>query len=136
MALAAVRIPVALPETDAGKRPARRDDRATGVASPNPAFAIAASLSTGDPVRRSLREPWLGRMPAPYGQQSVRPRQTISRVQDRLDGIPVVCDGWAARVVRFSSGADLTFATHPAASSQSECQIQSSTRIQYLLVVL
>ena len=34
------------------------------------------------------------------------------------------------------SGADLTFATHPAAASQSECQIQSSTRIKYLLVVL
>jgi hypothetical protein len=31
---------------------------------------------------------------------------------------------------------DLTFAAHLAASSQSECQILNSTRIQYLLVVL
>ena len=30
----------------------------------------------------------------------------------------------------------LTFATHPAAGSRSECQIQSSTRNLYLLVVL
>ena len=35
-----------------------------------------------------------------------------------------------------TSGADLTFATHPAAGSRSECQIQSSTRNLYLLVVL
>ena len=34
------------------------------------------------------------------------------------------------------SGADLTFATHPATGSRSECQIQSSTRNLYLLVVL
>src|SRR6267154_2001543 len=33
------------------------------------------------------------------------------------------------------SGADLTFATHPAALSRSECQIQSSTRNICLLVV-
>ena len=32
-----------------------------------------------------------------------------------------------------TSGADLTFAAHPAAGSQSECQIQSSTRNLYLL---
>jgi hypothetical protein len=35
-----------------------------------------------------------------------------------------------------SLGVDLTFATHPAASSQCECQIQNSTRIFHLLVVL
>ena len=34
------------------------------------------------------------------------------------------------------SGADLTFATHLAASPGSECQIQSSTSNLYLLVVL
>jgi hypothetical protein len=35
-----------------------------------------------------------------------------------------------------TSGVDLTFATHPAASSQRECQILNSTGILYLLVVL
>src|SRR5215831_2418148 len=35
-----------------------------------------------------------------------------------------------------SSGVDLTFAIQLAAPTESECQIQSSTRIQYLLVVL
>jgi hypothetical protein len=33
-------------------------------------------------------------------------------------------------------GVDLTFATHLAAGSSSECQIQNSTAIQILLVVL
>src|SRR6185437_5689830 len=35
-----------------------------------------------------------------------------------------------------ASGVDLTFATHLAASPQSECQIRNSTRNLYLLVVL
>jgi len=35
-----------------------------------------------------------------------------------------------------TSGVDLTFATHLAAGSQSECQIQNSTRNLHLLVVL
>ncbi len=34
-----------------------------------------------------------------------------------------------------ASGVDLTFATHLAASSRSECQIQNSTRNLYLLMV-
>ncbi len=34
-----------------------------------------------------------------------------------------------------TSGVDLTFATHLAASSRSECQIQNSTRNLYLLMV-
>ena len=42
--------------------------------------------------------------------------------------------GWG--IIRETSGADLTFATHPATGSRSECQIQSSTRTLYLLVVL
>jgi len=33
-------------------------------------------------------------------------------------------------------GVDLTFAAHLAAGSQSECQIQNSTRNLYLLVIL
>ncbi len=45
----------------------------------------------------------------------------------------------AERMMRISnhhtSGVDLTFATHLAASSRSECQIQNSTRNLYLLVV-
>jgi hypothetical protein len=40
------------------------------------------------------------------------------------------------RFAHNANGADLTFATHPAAGSRSECQIQSSTRNLYLLVVL
>ena len=40
------------------------------------------------------------------------------------------------RVIAPASGADLTFATHPATGTRSECQIQSSTRTLYLLVVL
>jgi hypothetical protein len=35
-----------------------------------------------------------------------------------------------------TSGVDLTFATHRATSSSSECQIHNSTRNLYLLVVL
>jgi hypothetical protein len=39
-------------------------------------------------------------------------------------------------LVRLASGADLTFATHLVARLSSECQIQSSTRFNILLVVL
>jgi hypothetical protein len=40
------------------------------------------------------------------------------------------------RPVARASGVDLTFATHLAASSESECQILNSTRNLYFLVVL
>src|SRR5262245_43841726 len=56
------------------------------------------------------------------------------RLPARLRGFREVALGLIER--KLASGADLTFATHPAASSQSECQIQSSTRNLYLLVVL
>jgi hypothetical protein len=44
--------------------------------------------------------------------------------------------GHARRIAPLPSGVDLTFATHLAAGSPSECQIQNSTRNLYLLVVL
>jgi hypothetical protein len=46
------------------------------------------------------------------------------------------CRNRHPRVGCRASGADLTFATHSAAGSRSEYQIQSSTRVQYLLEVL
>lgn len=38
------------------------------------------------------------------GERTVRPRQTIYRAGDPLDGILAICDGWAARVCRLSDG--------------------------------
>jgi len=75
-----------------------------------------------------------------------RDRVGLSIRRMRYDGHPHNGRAYAMSVPRSSrrqkhfvystSGADLTFATHLAARSRSECQIQSSTRIQYLLVVL
>src|SRR5207245_2818701 len=47
---------------------------------------------------------WPDLLPLPRNQQSARPRQTIYRAGDLLDGVPVICDGWAARVIRLSDG--------------------------------
>jgi CRP/FNR family transcriptional regulator len=47
---------------------------------------------------------WPERLPLPRDQRSARPRQTIYRAGALLDGVPVICDGWAARVVRLSDG--------------------------------
>lgn len=50
------------------------------------------------------REPWLEQLPLRRGQKSVRPRQTIYRAGEALDGVPVICEGWAARVSRLLDG--------------------------------
>src|SRR5438105_13331936 len=47
---------------------------------------------------------WPELLPLSRDQQSARPRQTIYRAGDLLDGVPVICDGWAARVIRLSDG--------------------------------
>jgi hypothetical protein len=36
---------------------------------------------------------WLERLPLRQGQQVARPRQTIYRAGEALDGVPVICDG-------------------------------------------
>lgn len=58
----------------------------------------------GEWKSRPSRESWLGRLPLRRGQQLARRRQAIYRAGDALDGIPVVCEGWAARVSRLSDG--------------------------------
>ena len=66
----------------------------------------------------------LGR--APDGHQG----RSALRVHPGAGGIRRATRCWT------SSGVDLTFATHLAASPRSECQIQNSTSTLYLLVVL
>jgi CRP-like cAMP-binding protein len=67
-------------------------------------WPVPVSLIAGDLVPEPPRETWLKRLPLRDGQQSARPRHTIYRAGEALDGIPVICDGWAARVIRFSDG--------------------------------
>jgi CRP-like cAMP-binding protein len=50
------------------------------------------------------RESWLGQFPLLRPQQLARRRQAIYRAGEILEGIPVVCDGWASRVCRLSDG--------------------------------
>lgn len=66
--------------------------------------AISNSLICGELQTPPSREPWLGRLPLRRAQQSVRPRHTIYRAGEALDGVPIICDGWAARVNRLSDG--------------------------------
>ncbi len=70
------------------------------------------------PIRRSRRRrtrclPWRAGQPEP---SKVKPRKR------KADLSPLGC---GSPFRRNASGADLTFATQPAASSQSECQIQA-----------
>ena len=60
--------------------------------------------------------------------------ETVTQTTDtgharRLAAVTLVAAERDATFI-LASGADLTFATQPAASSRGECQIQSSTRIQ------
>jgi len=47
---------------------------------------------------------WPGRLPPQRDQQAARPRQTIFQPGETLDGVQIICDGWAARVSRLSDG--------------------------------
>ena len=107
---AAIRSPLARPATSSPHLTARIVD-----ASPLPAVSSALRACTGDRL--------------PHGNsrtQQVWEKATTRGADQQMDSFR----GSAA------SGADLTFATHPAAGSRSECQIQSSTRSLYLLVAL
>jgi hypothetical protein len=75
---------------------------------------------------RSLPERPSGRL-TPSGWGRNRPPSRLHPTIQLIKGY---------RFAHNASGADLTFATHPAAGLRSECQIQSSTRNLYLLVVL
>ena len=68
------------------------------------ACALSNSIASGDLPSSASRAPWLERLPLRRGQQSARPRQTIYRAGETLDGVPIICDGWAARVSRLSDG--------------------------------
>ncbi len=59
----------------------------------------------GNIVLNDAPQSWIDRLTVP-GQTlySVRARQTFYRAGEPLDGIPVVCEGWAARVSRLSDG--------------------------------
>ncbi|MCX7313843.1 MAG: Crp/Fnr family transcriptional regulator [Alphaproteobacteria bacterium] len=47
---------------------------------------------------------WLDRLPLSRSPTSVRARQTIYRAGEPLEGVPVICEGWAARVSQLSDG--------------------------------
>jgi glutathione S-transferase len=88
-------------------------------------------------VRRTLHGQGMGRHTK--HEIAALAERTIGNISDYLGTKPYLMGerpaGVDATIFAFAaSGADLTFATHPAAGSQSECQIQSSTRIKYLLV--
>ena len=69
-----------------------------------PVCAALDSLINGELVSGSSPLLWPGRLPPQRDQQAARSRQTIYQPGEKLDGVPVVCDGWAARVSRLSDG--------------------------------
>jgi CRP/FNR family transcriptional regulator len=68
------------------------------------ACSLSNSIASGDFPSTTSWASWLERLPLRRGQQSARPRQTFYRASEALDGVPVICDGWAARVSRLSDG--------------------------------
>jgi CRP/FNR family transcriptional regulator, anaerobic regulatory protein len=68
------------------------------------ACTLSNSIASGSPLSITSWASWLERLPLRRDQQSARSRQTIYRAGETLDGVPVICDGWAARVSRLSDG--------------------------------
>lgn len=66
--------------------------------------ASECSLLAGDLLLRPQRVSWLNRLPVQGMPLPARPRHTIYRAHEALDGVPLIVDGWAARVIRFSDG--------------------------------
>ena len=69
-----------------------------------PACLFSSSVARAEFPLSTSWAPWSERLPLRRGQQSARPRQTIYRAGETLGGVPVICDGWAARVSRLSDG--------------------------------
>lgn len=63
-----------------------------------PGAAVPTALSPG------LDTAWLSLLPPPQSQQTARSRQVIYGADETLDVVPVIFDGWAARVSRLSDG--------------------------------
>jgi CRP/FNR family transcriptional regulator len=68
------------------------------------ACALSTSIVSGKLSSMTSWVSWLERLPLRRGQQSARSRQTIYRAGEVLDGVPVICDGWAVRASRLSDG--------------------------------
>jgi CRP/FNR family transcriptional regulator len=69
------------------------------------AYVLSGSIAPGDHLPSTTSwSSWLERLPLRRSQQSARSRQTIYRAGEPLNGLPVICDGWAARVSRLSDG--------------------------------
>ena len=68
------------------------------------ACALSYSIASGDAASMAPWTSWLERLPLRRSYQVARPRQTIYRAGEALDGVPIICDGWAARVSRLSDG--------------------------------
>jgi CRP/FNR family transcriptional regulator, anaerobic regulatory protein len=58
----------------------------------------------GELLSQPSRAPWLDQMPLNQGTVSIRPRRTIYTAGQALEGVPVICEGWAARVSRLFNG--------------------------------
>ena len=82
----------------------RSGSHASGTADCQVCAAIAAMVRGGGLRIGSARLPWAGRLPPIHDRREVRSRQTILRPGETLEGVPVICDGWAARVARLSDG--------------------------------
>ena len=149
-----LRRPVSASSCQPARRPRRPAPAGAGPAAPHPSRSAAPRRPREThPDRARSKSRWSRRTDqsrqttapvprrAPRGRTGVRRSQPRSRsgsaARRRATGPTAILPAMPARYSsRSASGADLTFATHPASSSKSECQIQSSTRIQYLLVVL
>ncbi len=83
-----------------------REGHARAIAEP-PAtigYSVPNSMISGELLSQPSREPWPRLLELRRAEVTTRPRQTIYRAGDVLEGVPVVCDGWAARVSRLSNG--------------------------------
>ena len=92
-----------LQASDAIELPASQGhgDRHVSEKSACPVCAGLVSSIGGDLLSGSARLLW--QLPQ-RDQQAAQPRETIYRAGETLVGVPVVCDGWAARVSRLSDG--------------------------------
>src|SRR5579872_3978753 len=95
------------------------------VARPPSELSLRAAPIRGRPTERAQRRYCSRRSTLAKADQGLRARRSSSGI---------FCE--SSKSTARPSGVDLTFATHLAASSSSECQIQNSTTNLYLLVVL
>jgi CRP/FNR family transcriptional regulator len=69
-----------------------------------PTCLLSCALARVEGPSNAAVESWPDLSAICNGMQLARPRQTIYRAGEVMPGIPIICDGWAARVCRLADG--------------------------------